>query len=143
MLDTNVYIADAAGLLSPEAADLLDRALLFHCSVCLAELTVGIANSNPGHKLWTATRDHYAEIMRAIPETRVLVPDRDVWLDAGVLAGILARTQGLQPHQRKDTLNDALIFLTAARFGCAVLTSNRREFDLLQQLAPAGRFYAF
>jgi hypothetical protein len=53
----------------------------------------------------------------------------------------LARTQGFQPHQRKEMLNDALIFLTAARAGLPLLTSNRADFDLLQQLAPEGRFY--
>ena len=57
-----------------------------------------------------------------------------------MIAGIQVRTQGFQPHQRKACLNDALIFLTAARAGMPVLTSNRDEFDLIQQLAPEGRF---
>ena len=57
-----------------------------------------------------------------------------------MVAGTLARTQGYQPHQRKACLNDALIFLTAAKAGLPVLTSNRDEFDLIQQLAPEGRF---
>jgi hypothetical protein len=37
-------------------------------------------------------------------------------------------------------LNDVLIFLTAAKAGVPVLTANRDEFDLVQQLAPTGRF---
>ena len=45
--DTNVYIMAAANTLPLAAALLLERALLFHCAVCLAELTVGIANANP------------------------------------------------------------------------------------------------
>ena len=143
MLDTNVYIAEAAGSLPSAVEALLDRALHFHCTVCLAELAIGIANGDPSDDRWIATRDHYAEVIGAIPDTRVLTPDRDTWLDAGVIAGTLARTQRLQPHQRRAAFNDALIFLTAARRGLPVLTSNRRDFDLLQQLAPEGLFYLF
>ncbi len=69
-----------------------------------------------------------------------MAPDTEIWMDAGVVAGTLARTQRFQPHQRKNCLNDALIFLTAAKSGFPVLTANRTDFDLIQQLAPDGRF---
>ena len=138
--DTNVYINDAAGRLPTEAESLLDRALLFHCSVCLAEIAVGVANGDPAHPRWTAARDHYAELIAAIPPTRLLTPDADVWADAGIIAGTLSRIQGYQTHQRKECLNDALILLTAAKAGLPVLTANRDEFDLLQQLAPEAQF---
>lgn len=143
LLDTNVYIADAAGRLPQAAEALLDRALIFHCSVCLAELAVGIASGDPRHRDAPAIRDHYAELMGAIPATRILVPNREAWIDAGILAGTLARIQGLQRHHRKDVLNDALIFLTASHHGLPVLTSNRTDFDYLQQLAPSGIVYHY
>jgi predicted nucleic acid-binding protein len=69
-----------------------------------------------------------------------MTPDADVWADAGVIAGTLARSQRFQPHQRKECLNDSLIFLTAAKAGIPVLTANRNEFDLIQRIAPEGRF---
>ena len=138
--DTNVYINDAAGRLPAEVEALLDRALLFHCSVCVAELATGVANGDPAHPRWKATRDHYAELAAAIPPSRLLAPDADIWADAGVIAGTLARTQAFQPYQRKECLNDALILLTAAKAGLAVLTANRDEFDLIQQIAPEVRF---
>ena len=140
MPDTNVYIHDAAGRLPAEAAALLDRALLFHCSVCIAELAIGIANGAPTHAGWKPARDHYAELAAAIPSSRLLTPDPDIWVEAGILAGTLARTQRYQPYQRKECLNDALILLTAAKAGVPVLTSNRDEFDLLQQIAPETQF---
>lgn len=118
----------------------MDQALLFHCSVALAELAAGVANANPSRPGWPALRDHYIELFAAIPATRLLTPDAQVWADAGVIAGTLSRTQGFQPYQRKECLNDALIFLTAAKAGIPVLTANRDEFDLIQQLAPAGQF---
>lgn len=140
LLDTNVYINRAAGRVAPPLRDIIDRALLFHCSVALAELATGVANADPARAGWAAHRDHYTKLFADIPASRVLTPDDQVWVDAGVIAGTLARTQGLQPHQRKECLNDALIFLTAAKAGLPVLTANRDEFDFIQQLAPEGQF---
>ena len=143
LLDTNVYIQSAAGTLPAAAVSLVDRGLLFHCSVCVAELTTGIANANPGHRDWKGLRDHYRDLIATFPPSRLLTPDPDVWAEAGVIAGTLARTQNFQRHQRKECLNDALIFLTAAKAGLPVLTAYRDEFDLIQQLAPHGRFIHF
>jgi predicted nucleic acid-binding protein len=141
--DTNVYIKSAAGKLTGPAVELLDRSLLFHCSVCAAELSIGVANSNPGNVNWKATRDYYSALIATFPATRLLTPDPQIWAEAALIAGTLARTQNFQRHQRKECLNDALIFLTAARAGLPVLTANRDEFDLIQQLAPRGRFIHF
>ena len=138
--DTNVYINDAAGRLPAAAEDLLSRSLLFHCSVCIAELAVGIANADPTHARWQATRSHYLDLVEAMPSARIFTPDPATWAEAGLIAGTLSRTQGYQPHQRKECLNDALIFLTTLKAGGTVLTANRDEFDLIQQLAPEGRF---
>lgn len=143
LLDTNVYIRSAAGTLPAAAQTLLDRGLLFHCAVCVAEITTGVANADPARSGWKALRDHYAALITSLPATRLLTPDAEAWAQAGLIAGTLARTQTFQRHQRKECLNDALIFLTAAKAGLAVLTANRDEFDLIQQLAPQGRFVHF
>jgi predicted nucleic acid-binding protein len=141
--DTNVYIRVAAGTLPAAAQELVERALLFHCSVCLGELATGVANANPSSPMWPALREHYTELFASIPQARLLNPDAEVWTDAGMLAGVLARTQGFQRHQRKECLNDALIYLTAAKAGLPVLTGDRDQFDLIQQLAPEGHFIHF
>ena len=140
VLDTNVYINAAAGRLDPQVGALVENALLFHCSVCLSEIALGIGNADPRHQTWTATRDHYSELFASIAASRLLTPDDGIWTEAGLIAGTLARTQGLQPFQRKDLLNDALIYLTASKAGVPVLTQNRVEFDFIQQLAPEGSF---
>jgi len=75
-----------------------------------------------------------------VPASRLLTPDAQTWVDGGLISGVLARTQRFQPYQRKECLNDALILLTAAKAGMAVLTSNRGEFDLIQQIAPEVQF---
>jgi predicted nucleic acid-binding protein len=143
VLDTNVYIRSAAGTLPAAAATLVDRGLLFHCSVCVAELSTGIANADPLHPGWRSLRDYYNALIATFPATRLLTPDPQIWAEAGLIAGTLARTQNFQRHQRKECLNDALIYLTAAKAGLAVLTANRDEFDLIQQIAPYGRFVHF
>jgi predicted nucleic acid-binding protein len=143
VLDTNVYILSAAGRLPPPVELLLSRSLLFHCSVCIGELAVGIANLDPSSPKWPAVRDHYDELIARVPATRLLIPNAQIWIEAGILAGTLARTQRYQRQQLKECLNDALVFLTAAKIGLPVLTENRDDYDLLQQLAPEGRFVYF
>jgi predicted nucleic acid-binding protein len=140
VLDTTVYVHRAAGKLPQALQDVVNGALLFHCSVALSELAIGVASADPTLPSWPALRDHYADLFDAIPASRLLTPDAQVLADAGLIAGTLARAQGFQPHQRKELFNDALIFLTAAKAGLPVLTANRDEFDLIQQLAPEGQF---
>ena len=84
--------------------------------------------------------DHYAGLFASIPANRLLVPDAETWVDAGIVAGILARTQGFQKQRSKQLLNDAVTYLCAAKNGLPVLTDNKVDFDLLQQSAPNGRF---
>jgi hypothetical protein len=143
LLDTNVYIYDAGGRLPTDAEAVVDQCISFHSSVCIAELTTGIGNADPTHPNWRAKRDHYFELIATIPDHRLMVPDGEIWAEAGLIAGTLSRIQGFQPHQRKECLNDALIYLSAAKAGVSVLTANRDEFDLIQQVAGRGRFVYF
>jgi predicted nucleic acid-binding protein len=138
--DTNIYIMDAAGILQQAAETLVDQGLMFHCSICLAEISVGVGKYAPKASGWQRVADHYAELFASIPANRLLIPDAETWADAGMVAGILARTQGLQRQRSKELLNDAVIYLCAAKNGLPVLTDNKADFDLLQQLAPGGRF---
>ena len=140
LLDTNVYIHRAAGRLPVALAEMIDRALLFHCTVALAELATGVANADPVRPGWDGMRDHYTALFAAIPESRTLTPDAPTWVDAGMVAGLLSRTQSFQPHQRKECLNDALIYLTAAKAGLPMLTANRDDFDTIQQIVSVGVF---
>jgi len=138
--DTNIYIMGAAGTLPPAATVMIEQGLMFHCAICLAELSIGIGNYAPDAADWHTIAEHYAELFAAIPTKRLLVPDAPTWADAGMLAGILARTQNFQKHQLKELLNDALVYLCAAKHGLPVLTNNKADFDLLQQIAPGGSF---
>jgi hypothetical protein len=47
--------------------------------------------------------------------------------------------------KKRRVLNDALLFATGRKYGCAVLTRDIRDFDLLEQVDPSGKvlFYKF
>jgi hypothetical protein len=138
--DANIYIMDAAGILPHAAETIVDQGLMFHCSICIAEVSVGVGKYAPKASDWQRVADHYAGLFASIPANRLLVPDAETWADAGMVAGILARTQGFPKQQSKQLLNDAVIYLCAAKNGLPVLTGNKADFDLLQQFAPGGRF---
>jgi predicted nucleic acid-binding protein len=107
LLDTNMYIHAAAGTLPAAAAALVDRGLLFYCSVCVAELATGVAHADPSRAGWRRMRDHYEELIVRLPATRLMTPYPQVWTDAGVIARTLARRRGSKRAQRKECLNVA------------------------------------
>lgn len=139
LLDTTVYIDALQGTL-PEAAEFALRAgSLWHCTVTESELAALSGLLDPRHPHTAAVVARIAESIEARPAHRILNPDRDIWRDAGVLAGLLARLQQYGKQEQRRAINDALIFLTAAKHGCAVFTRNIADFDLLMQLFPSGR----
>jgi hypothetical protein len=73
------------------------------------------------------------------PSHRTLATDSGIWREAGILSGTLARPQRYKSDQRRRVLNDALLFATARKHGCSVLTRSVLGFDFLQQLDPSGK----
>ena len=138
LYDTTVYVDILQGRF-PEAGELAIRAAdAWHSTVTEAELIAPCGLLNPGHPTTVeTTRQIIAVIER--PAHRTIAPDRETWLVAGVLSGILARLQGYGSADRRRVLNDALIFATARKHGMAVLTRNIDDFDFLQQLDPSGK----
>ena len=93
LFDTNVYIKDAAGTLPGDAESVVDRCNSFHCSVCVGELMTGIGNADPALSAWVSQRNHILGLVASIPDHKLLTPDEDVWAEAGLIAGTLARVQ--------------------------------------------------
>lgn len=87
------------------------------------------------------------EIARTIddlPHHRLTTPSVRAAAEAGILAGLMARLSGFTVGRDQAALNDALIYMHAIERGFVVLTRNKREFEVLDQLRPAGSvlFYA-
>ncbi|SEE17513.1 hypothetical protein SAMN05444161_5044 [Rhizobiales bacterium GAS191] len=141
MLDTTVYLDVLSGRTPAEVDKLLTYRICDHSAICLAELTHAFGRLDPEHRDTKAALKVIRETVEDVPAHRIRMADVDVWGMAGILAGTAFRLSGLPPklgHERK-LLNDALIYLQALKFGCAVLTANIRDFDLLNQLMPSGR----
>jgi predicted nucleic acid-binding protein len=138
LLDTTVYIDALQGKLPDDAEVALRAGSLWHSTVTEAELAALAGLLDPKHPDTAAVIAQVGASIELRPAYRILVPDRDTWREAGILAGLLARLQGYGRKEQRKALNDALIFLTAAKNGCVVLTRNRSEFDLLMQLDPRG-----
>jgi predicted nucleic acid-binding protein len=139
LLDTTVYIDALQGRLPDFAEIALRTASLWHSTVTEAELAALAGLLDPARPDRAHAIAQVAASIELRPSHRILTPDRDTWREAGILAGLLARLQRYGKNERRKALNDALIFLSAARNGCVVLTRNLSDFDLLMQLDARGQ----
>ena len=139
LYDTTVYI-DVLQDRFPEDGDLVLRAsAAWHCTVAEADLIAPLGFLDPSHPETAPSVKQILAAVEKMPAHRTLQPDREIWLEAAILSGILARLQKYDKNNRKRVLNDALLFSTARKHGLTVLTRNILDFDLLQQLEPTGR----
>jgi predicted nucleic acid-binding protein len=139
LLDTTVYMDALQGSLPEEVEIALRAGSLWHVTVTEAELSALGGLLDPANPGTTHVIQEISASIERRPAHRILNPDRDIWREAGVMAGLLARLQGYGQDGRRRALNDALIFLTGAKYGCAVLTRNLSDFDLLMQIDMRGR----
>ncbi len=136
MLDTTVYIDAQKGRLPADLAARIAGAAITHCAVALSEIATSIGLLDPTHPGTPAIRAVLTETLsRASPE-RTAAPTHNAWVEAALMSGILARTQGLPKEDRRKMLNDALIFLCAGETGAVLVSANKKDIDLLLRLKP-------
>jgi len=111
----------------------------WHSPVTEAELAAACGLLDPAHSQTRQIIEQVAAVINRRPSYRTIMPDSEIWQEAGILSGILARVQGYGKEQRRRVLNDALLFATGRKHGCAVLTRNIRDFDFLEQVDPSGK----
>jgi len=138
LYDTTVYI-DILQNRFPKENELMLRAVgAWHSPVTEAELAAACGLLDPDHSETRKVIEEIAALIDRMPIQRTVTPDQNVWREAGILSGLLARLQGYGKDQRSRVLNDALVYVSARRHGCTVLTRNISDFDFLQQLDPTG-----
>ena len=138
LYDTTVYI-DVLQDRFPENGDVMLRAAeAWHSPVTEAELAAACGLLDPAQAQTRGVMEQILAVIERRPKHRTLLPDSEIWREAGILSGTLARLQGYKNDQRCRVLNDALLFATARMHGCCVLTRNVLDFDFLQQLDPFG-----
>lgn len=124
LLDTAVYIDLWERGRHPELIyDLRSRFVIRYSSVVLSELRRGARTP--------AARRVVQELFRIA--SAPWVPTEADWWDAGALIQKLGDAHGWDDGKRRDFQNDALIALTARHHGATVVTSNRRDFELLSK----------
>jgi hypothetical protein len=136
LLDTCVYLDVLQAKTPIEVDDLLQLRIANHSTVALAELTHLYGRLDPDH---SGTRGALAAIGGVIDDItahRLNAPTARAFGEAGMLAGLVARLSGRGAGV--DLINDALLFLQARETGCAVLTANLSDFDLLDQVVPGS-----
>jgi predicted nucleic acid-binding protein len=139
MLDTTVYIDAQKGKLPQELAARIATAEILHSAVALGEIAANLGLLDPNHVGTAKVSQVMQETLAHADTNRTVAPSSDAWLEASVLAGILARTQGLPKEARRKLLNDALIFLSAHEVGAVLVSRNVKDMDLLLQLRPEGQ----
>lgn len=138
LYDTTVYIDILQNRFPQNGEPMLRAAEAWHSPVTEAELTAAIGLLDPGHPETHKVTEQISSVIERRPPHRTIAPDREIWREAGILSGILARLEGYGRDHRRRTLNDALLFASARKQGCAVLTRNVADFDFLSQLDPTG-----
>ena len=139
LLDTTVYVDELQGKLPRDVELAVRSASLWHSTVTECELSALAGLLNPAHPGTAHAIDQVLASIEKRPSHRIVNPDREVWRDAGILAGLLARLRQYGKAEQRKTLNDALILLSAAKAGLTVLTRNISDFDLLLQLATYSK----
>jgi hypothetical protein len=158
MLDTNFYILRAQNKVPPRILDFVFSRRALHCAIALAEISISLGILDPKHPKTPENRTALEEILASITLAACRSPGPAAWAEAGLIAGMLSRTQfgiakpkaGLsaaeaccQAGQRRRLLSDVLLFLSAYETHAVLLSANVRDMDLLLPFRPDAQILLF
>src|SRR5882724_3225228 len=130
LFDTSIYIT---AMRAGDSATVSLRHLaggepVWLSAVVLAELFAGVTAGNR-HAVERLERD----FDRA---RRILVPNLNDWSQTGNVLALLGAKYGYEQIGKGRLTNDALIAMSAGRFGITVVTANLRDFSKLAEFRP-------
>ena len=133
ILDTDIYIGYwEHGLYSESLATVQRAFIVRHSAVVLSELRRG-ARTRPAEQL--------VDNLHRLAAERWAPTDSD-WWEAGCLVRRIGDGRGREVAKRREFQNDALIALTARRYGATVVTANRSDFEPLARALRVAVLYA-
>src|SRR5580700_2296444 len=97
-------------------------ALVRMSSVVLTELLRGVTGPAEHKFLRNLARNH-----------PILTPTQKNWLESGEILAKIRADQGFEPHKLRDLHVDVLIALTARSHGARLVTTNRKDFELISR----------
>jgi hypothetical protein len=115
LYDTTVYVDILQGRFPQGGEAPLRVTQAWHSSVTAAELAVTCGLLDPTHSQTPQIIARIAKIIDRRPSQGTITPDSEIWWEAGILAGVLARVEGYGKEQRRRVLNDALLFATGRK----------------------------
>ena len=151
MLDTTVYVHRLQNKIPAPIHALVEARPVLHCAVAVAEIAIRAGIMDPAHATTERYRTPLLGLLHGIGTLEMRTPSPMAWAEAGMLAGILARTQfGLarsrtalppgameqQRESRRRLLNDALIFLCAGEQGAILVSGHVADMDVLLRFRP-------
>ena len=147
------YLDRSAGKLPRSVRELIAARhhLVYHCGVVCAELAISIGILDPADPRTPDTTAAIQAHLDHMDKQKSVSPSAAAWTEAALLAGTLARTQGLaiakkalnpdqeccQRGRRRELLLDALLYVTAIEQGMLLVSANVRHMDLLLQIRPS------
>lgn len=157
MLDTSFYIERQRRKLPADVIAVVEDRDVLHSGIACSELAISAGILDPAHPGTTLNRAAIMEVLEAIRGAETVEPSAAAWAEAGMIAGILARTQHLarskkdlspveaccQEGLRRKLLNDALIFLSACEQEAILVSANSRDMDLLLRFRPEAHVLLF
>lgn len=86
-------------------------------------------------ELWRgATRAAERDFVRALAKNHsTFTPTENHWVESGQLLAKICSEKGFSPQKMRDLHFDVLIALTARSTGARLITSNRADFEMIQQ----------
>lgn len=142
LLDTNVFINALAGRGPPmlrRFMEILPR--LFVGAPTRAELSWVRGRLDPGHPNTALVVRIYENLLSTIDPAKVLVPEDADWLQAGELAGRVAKSlagaggQIATAFDRVELISDSLAAVLASKAGVCVVTEDA-HFETLCEFLP-------
>jgi len=153
MFDTGFYIDRLQRKLASEVLNFVESRFVLHSGVACDELAICIGILDPSHPKTPQYRTPIVNLLATIDMVQTIAPSATAWVEAGIIAGILARTQHLnrsrrelteaeyccQKGKRRKLLKDALIFLSAVESDAILVSGNVVDVDLLLRFKPTAR----
>lgn len=157
MLDTDFYIDRLKGKVPPDILGFIATRHVVHSAVAVQELTIAAGILDPAHPLTPTYRQPIFNLLDSIGSAGIVAPGPAAWVEAGMIAGILARTQHLnrsrkqlapeeaccQEGLRRKLLNDALIFLSACEEGICLVSANVKDMEVLLRFRPGAHILLY
>lgn len=140
MLDTCVLIDQLQGKLPAAIEERVLARTVVHSPVVIGEMSFLIGDLDPGHPGTLGAVAAFSELLRSIPEHRILELTSEDTAQGNILAGCMYRQLGYNKEsRRKAAQSEAMLAAQASRLGCLLVTRNVADFDRLSQLDPKLR----